>query len=495
MIEKLDPRNKLNDLTGKEWIISTKSVWRFDDYDLDKNLPENMRHFQKLILFFSKKNDLILNPTKNQMIIKIGLKEGRRVALESNDLADFILHEDFPSYNILDFISKKDIKFHLERYKKFYEVLKNKKYLCVITRIFLPNTSELVLYHHYLSSISAEVGFKLKGLIVWVPKIEKGQNYLMNDIILIFRKEADSAKNIDFNFKNYDSREFLSKIRFFKTYMLSIPPPRDDLKSQHPATFAESDIKNLVLHFTALSEHPRVLDPFSGVGSTILACLESKIEGWGIELTKKWISITKKRFNKINQPIRINGKLHKPKQIELNSYSKDSQHQPIIQNLLFGDAREKLDEIDDEFFDFIVTSPPYWGILTKKIDHKTRKERVDKGLDLKYSVEGEDETFKQDLGNLENYGEFLNQLKEIFKKCFNKLKKGKYFAVIVSDFRDGSYFFLYHCDIAFILKEIGFKLTGFTILHQDNKNLYPYGYPFAFVSNIHHQNIIIVKKE
>ena len=68
-------------------------------------------------------------------------------------------------------------------------------------------------------------------------------------------------------------------------------------------------------------------------------------------------------------------------------------------------------------------------------------------------------------------------------------------AVIVSDFRDKAIFYLYHCDIANLLRKIGFKLSGLSILHQDNKNLYPYGYPYVFVSNIHHQNIILVKKE
>lgn len=67
--------------------------------------------------------------------------------------------------------------------------------------------------------------------------------------------------------------------------------------------------------------------------------------------------------------------------------------------------------------------------------------------------------------------------------------------IIVSDFRDGPKFYLYHNRSANILREIGFKLIGMTVLHQDSKNLYPYGYPFSFVSNIHHQFIIIVKKK
>ena len=495
MTEKLDPRNNLNNLTGKEWIISTKSVWRFDDYDLSKKLPENTRHYQKLILFFTKKNDIILNLTKNEKIRNIGLELKRKVVSASNDEVDFVLHEDFPSHNILEHILKDDITFLFNKYKIFYDNLKTKKYLSIITRIFYPNNAELILYHHYLSSIAAEAGFKLKGLTAWVPNMKNDHDHLMNDLILIFRKEEGPSSIFNFNNKNYEYKPFKSKPRYFNSYMLSKPPPRDELKSQHPATFPETDVKKIIQHFTDKNDSLKVLDPFSGVGSTLLACLNLNIEAWGIELTKKWISITKKRFHKLNRPIRINGKLYAPKQKQLDTFPIESSQESPIPNLLLGNAMDKLNELDDEFFDFIVTSPPYWGILTKKIDHKTRKERVEKGLDLKYSIEGEDDTFKQDLGNLESYEEFLNQLKVIFTICYDKLKNNKYMAVIVSDFRDKSNFFLYHCDVAFILKDIGFKLTGHAILHQDNKNLYPYGYPFAFVSNIHHQNIIIVKKE
>ena len=495
MAEKLDPRNKLNDLTGKEWIISTKSVWRFDDYALSKELPENVRHYQKLVLFFSKKNDIILNWTKNESIRNIGLDLGRKVVSKSSSKVDFVLHEDFPSHNIIELISNDDISFHMKKYKTIFENLKNKKYLCIITKIFYPNNAELVLYHHYLSSIATKAGFKLKGLTAWVPNLKNEYDHLMNDLILIFRKEEGSSPFFKYNPKNYQHEMLISKPRYFNSYMLSTPPPRDELKSQHPATFPETDVKKIIQYFTDKNDSPKVLDPFSGVGSTLLACLDLNIEAWGIELTKKWVSITKQRFHKLNHPIRINGKLYTPKQMPLDAFSIDNPREPKFQNLLFGNAKEKLSELDAEFFDFIVTSPPYWGILTKKIDHKTRKERVEKGLDLKYTIEGEDETFKQDLGNLESYEEFLDQLKGIFIICYEKLKPDKYMTVIVSDFRDKSNFFLYHCDVAFLLKEIGFKLTGHSILHQDNKNLYPYGYPFAFVSNIHHQNIIIVKKE
>ena len=50
-------------------------------------------------------------------------------------------------------------------------------------------------------------------------------------------------------------------------------------------------------------------------------------------------------------------------------------------------------------------------------------------------------------------------------------------------------------DIVKIMDNIGFKFVGTIILLQDTKPLYPFGYPFAFKINHHHQNIINFRKE
>ena len=43
-----------------------------------------------------------------------------------------------------------------------------------------------------------------------------------------------------------------------------------------------------------------------------------------------------------------------------------------------------------------------------------------------------------------------------------------------------------------------FVLKGIKILYQRHKSIYPYGYPFSFVPNMHHQNVLIfqnIKKD
>ena len=144
--------------------------------------------------------------------------------------------------------------------------------------------------------------------------------------------------------------------------------------------------------------------------------------------------------------------------------------------------------LEDESFDFIVTSPPYWMILRKDLDHKVKAERKSKGLQTRYSDD------ENDLGNLESYDEFLAELGKVFAECRRVLKKKRYMCVVVSDFRHKSRFVAYHADMSRIVESAGLSLEGITILVQDNKNLYPYGIPYAFVSNIHHQYMLVFRR-
>ncbi len=175
-----------------------------------------------------------------------------------------------------------------------------------------------------------------------------------------------------------------------KSVWFSKPPQRDKLKSQHPATFAESDVARLINFFTKPGE--TVLDPFVGSGSTLIACAQTNRIGTGIELIEYWATIAQQRLE--NEMPNSN------------------------QTILTGDSREILPGIPSESFDFIVTSPPYWMILRKDWDHKVKNERKAKGLRTRYSDE------EKDLGNLESYDEFLAQLGGIFEQCLRVLKTG-----------------------------------------------------------------------
>lgn len=74
------------------------------------------------------------------------------------------------------------------------------------------------------------------------------------------------------------------------------------------------------------------------------------------------------------------------------------------------------------------------------------------------------------------------------------LKPGKYMAVIVSDFRDKSRFLMFHADLARELEKRGLEMRGLKVLYQRHKKIFPYGYPYSYVPNIHNQFILILQK-
>ena len=79
-------------------------------------------------------------------------------------------------------------------------------------------------------------------------------------------------------------------------------------------------------------------------------------------------------------------------------------------------------------------------------------------------------------------------------KVYEKLKKGKYCSIIISDFTVNKKEVCVQSYIVNMMENIGFEFVGTIILLQDNKPLYPFGFPFAYKINHHHQNIINFRK-
>lgn len=233
------------------------------------------------------------------------------------------------------------------------------------------------------------------------------------------------------------------------------------IERMHPAPFSFQDVARLIRFFT--KKGMLVMDPFVGVGSTLkAAALEGRL-GLGIELSPYWATLAAQRLDK-----EVSG------------------HQG--QEIWNIDIRDALQKIPDEFVDFVVTSPPYWNILNKKPDHKVKRERLRNGLATNYSAD------PRDLGNISDYNKFVLELASILSTVGRKVKCGRYLAVIVSDFKHKDGFYAFHSDLYSQINSSILRLQGITILEQTHKSLYPYGYPFAYVPNIHHQYILLFRR-
>jgi hypothetical protein len=79
-------------------------------------------------------------------------------------------------------------------------------------------------------------------------------------------------------------------------------------------------------------------------------------------------------------------------------------------------------------------------------------------------------------------------------EVFLKLKNKSYTSIIISDFTVNKKEKNVQGDVVNLMIKLGFDFVGTTILLQETKPLYPFGYPYSYVINHHHQNIINFRK-
>ena len=238
-----------------------------------------------------------------------------------------------------------------------------------------------------------------------------------------------------------------------------------EIERKHPAPFSYQDITRFIEFFTKRGD--LVLDPFCGVGSTLKAAVLLERNSVGIELSPYFSELAEKR---------LETEVEKEKVCKVES------------TILSGDVRIVARQLLADSIDFIITSPPYWGILNK-VDHKAKQERLSQGLSHNYG------NADADLANIATYDNFLLELASIFNQLSTKLKSQRYLVVIVGDFRHKDRYYMFHSDLADIVQEHGpFALKGLTIIHQKHKRVFPYGYPYSYVPNIHHQYAMIFQK-
>jgi len=227
----------------------------------------------------------------------------------------------------------------------------------------------------------------------------------------------------------------------------------EEKKIEHPASYPVSLCEKLISTFARAN--CRVIDPFNGVGSTLVAAKNLGCSALGIDLSEEFCEIAKSRIG-------------------------NSTDIEVIQ----GDSFDILKNNDIGTFDICVTSPPYWNILNMK-----------RSADKKETVNYSDSI--NDLGNISNYDHFLNDLKDLFSLVYNRLNADTYCLINVMDIRKKGEFYPLHSDLAYKLKEVGFIFDDLIIWDRqsDYNNMRPLGYPARFRINKVHEYVLIMHKK
>lgn len=270
----------------------------------------------------------------------------------------------------------------------------------------------------------------------------------------------------------YDNRNKLNNLTgkewliLTRSYWLSQKCKEDKFAFKHPAPFLIRDIERLISLFT--KKGMVVLDPFNGVGTTLVAANNLNRRSIGIDLSHEYCELASERLEQLGIPLDLNTQI------------------------VCGDSMEEVKKIKEKI-DYCVTSPPYHNILKNKgsgIRKTSENYRNGSRTGIEYYSDD-----KRDLGNQETYEDFLTLLKTVMSEVYEKLNDRRYTTIIISDFTVNKKEVCVQADIVRIMNEIGFIFVGTTVLLQDNKPLYPFGYPFAYKINHHHQNMISFKKQ
>ena len=226
----------------------------------------------------------------------------------------------------------------------------------------------------------------------------------------------------------------------------------------HPATFPVEIPKRLTKLFSFWGE--TVLDPFGGVGSTAVAALRERRRAICIDQNPDFVDGMRARV------------------------AAEGDIDPSLLDARVGDSR-KLDGIDDNSVDLIVTSPPYWD----KADYGGRS---------------------SDIGTAGSYTDFLEELRGVFAECYRVLRPGRKICVVTANVNQmtdhGLLTFPLSTDIGVMLRDLGLVMINEIIWSKDGTGgrwgsangqrpifgSYPYPPNFLF-KNVHEYVIVFAK--
>ena len=264
-----------------------------------------------------------------------------------------------------------------------------------------------------------------------------------------------------------DSKTWL---KFQKSWFVHNPPPRRKDVLRHPAKFPETLAQEFIEFFTKRKQI--VLDPMVGTGSTLVAALRAGRNSYGIELNQTYADIAQQVVEEEYEA--------------LGECTKD-----LVAEVITGDANNIDNYVSIQQIppiDYIITSPPYWDMLRARGAETQKKRRTSPELDVFYSED------INDLGNVDDYDEFVERLVRIYELLQPYLKPRAYLTIIVKNVKKGGKVYPLAWDLARYLGKI-YTQKDEKIWVQDNQRLAPYGLGSAWVSNTFHHYCLQFRNE
>jgi DNA modification methylase len=233
----------------------------------------------------------------------------------------------------------------------------------------------------------------------------------------------------------------------------------------------------------------QVLDPFAGVGGTLLgaAICRTPRRALGFEIEPRWVAL----YEQVIDALVAERDGAGPELRDLGDPDPGGPRSFDASGcrLITGDALQLVGELETGSVDLVATDPPYNPQLKPTMSGGALAERfANRRTD--YAMITDDPA---DFANSPSYDDYLERMSRLFGELRRVLRPRRYAVVIVRDaYQDGRYRFV-ASDLAARAATSGFVPKGDLIWYQAGTRLRPYGYPHAFVPNIVHQHVLVLR--
>lgn len=251
------------------------------------------------------------------------------------------------------------------------------------------------------------------------------------------------------------------------------PDMQHELRSEHGGQKPPRLCMDLVERFSKAGD--RILDPFAGVGGTLLGASLAEYEGTGrreaigFERVERWVDVYHTVLARENHDRTARGE------------------GPLAeQDLRHGDCATLVHDLDPDSVDLLLTDVPYWSMDAVSQTRNPRRTRASKlgRFDGSDAVSDDAPQSKR---------EWLEDMASKFESFLGVLRTGAYVLVFIGDmYRESSFHFL-SADLARRLESTGLVLKADLVWYDPTKSLHVYGYPFAFVPSMVHQHVLVFR--
>ena len=190
-----------------------------------------------------------------------------------------------------------NIGYHYNEYK---DSMSDKDYYKMLKDIVNNFPCVFIHYPEALHRLSIETGIVPEKVVSWVYNSNTAKQH--RDIA--WYKIKPNFKNTLQPYKNPDDKRIKERIamgilggRMYDWWNVNQVKNVSKDKTKHPCQMPIEVMKNII---STLPYHSVVFDPFSGSGTTALACIELGYDFIGCEINSEYYNISKERINAYN---------------------------------------------------------------------------------------------------------------------------------------------------------------------------------------------------